>query len=301
MHRTNDVYISNKPYNDDNYKYSRDAINEIKHSDRIYFNSLNDDMQTMKDIVISTSNEVTEGADQLLKGFVTENGDNVKAYINFFNQDLGYYIEPFNSEKAGKILSITPNDARRIKEILTNNEFAVDMIYSNDVCSPSRGRIDFTHFYFNVRNKTVSEQVEENTVIQNQIKKLAEENKYDITVSGERGFINVTPNTDISFEKMYDIAKNIDVNFENLVIEHISDAAATGEKFGGIDLMNAVDGDSNCDEQMDMSDVVLIMQSLANPNKYQLSEQGSFNADLDGNGITVGDAQAIQEKLLGIN
>lgn len=65
--------------------------------------------------------------------------------------------------------------------------------------------------------------------------------------------------------------------------------------------MNAVDGDSNCDEQMDMSDVVLIMQSLANPNKYQLSEQGSFNADLDGNGITVGDAQAIQEKLLGIN
>lgn len=69
---------------------------------------------------------------------------------------------------------------------------------------------------------------------------------------------------------------------------------------GGIDLSNAVDGDSNCDEQMDMADVVFIMQALANPNKYQLSEQGSFNADLDGNGITVGDAQAIQNMLLGL-
>ena len=64
--------------------------------------------------------------------------------------------------------------------------------------------------------------------------------------------------------------------------------------------MNAVDGDSNCDEQMDMADAVLIMQSLANPDKYQLTDQGKFNADLNGDGITVGDAQKIQEMLLGI-
>lgn len=68
-----------------------------------------------------------------------------------------------------------------------------------------------------------------------------------------------------------------------------------------IDLYHSVSGDSNCDDQMDMADVVFIMQALANPNKYQISEQGSFNADMDGNGITVGDAQAIQNKLLGIN
>lgn len=67
-----------------------------------------------------------------------------------------------------------------------------------------------------------------------------------------------------------------------------------------IDMHNFVIGDSNCDEQMDMADVVLIMQYLANPNKYQLSAQGSFNADFDDNGITVGDAQTIQEKLLGL-
>ena len=69
-----------------------------------------------------------------------------------------------------------------------------------------------------------------------------------------------------------------------------------------------ISGDANCDGTTDMSDVVLIMQALANPNKYgengiaevHLTAQGKENADMDGNGLTVGDAQAIQTMLLGI-
>ncbi|MCR4637621.1 dockerin type I repeat-containing protein [Ruminococcus sp.] len=69
-----------------------------------------------------------------------------------------------------------------------------------------------------------------------------------------------------------------------------------------------IKGDANCDGQMDMADVVLIMQAMANPNKYgidgtaehHLTEQGKINSDMDGNGLTVGDALAIQRKLLGI-
>ena len=58
-----------------------------------------------------------------------------------------------------------------------------------------------------------------------------------------------------------------------------------------------------------MSDVVLIMQALANPNKYglegsekkRLTEQGSANADVDTKvkGLTANDALMIQEFLLG--
>ena len=58
-----------------------------------------------------------------------------------------------------------------------------------------------------------------------------------------------------------------------------------------------------------MSDVVLIMQSRANPNKYGiggsdkkcLTEQGSANADVDTKvkGVTSNDALTIQEFLLG--
>lgn len=70
----------------------------------------------------------------------------------------------------------------------------------------------------------------------------------------------------------------------------------------------AVKGDANCDGQLDMADAVLIMQALANPNKYgldgtaehHLTEQGKANADMDGDGLTVGDAQKIQMKLLGL-
>ena len=66
-------------------------------------------------------------------------------------------------------------------------------------------------------------------------------------------------------------------------------------------------GDANCDGQVDMSDIVLIMQALANPNKYgengtdenHLTAQGKKNADIDGDGVTVGDAQSIQQLLLG--
>jgi hypothetical protein len=68
-------------------------------------------------------------------------------------------------------------------------------------------------------------------------------------------------------------------------------------------------GDANNDGGVDMSDVVLIMQSLANPNKYGLggseataiTRQGLANADVanHGDGVTAGDALRIQEYLLG--
>ncbi|WP_303838132.1 hypothetical protein [Ruminococcus flavefaciens] len=57
-----------------------------------------------------------------------------------------------------------------------------------------------------------------------------------------------------------------------------------------------------------MSDVVLIMQALANPNKYgvngtepsHITSEGSKCADTDGNGLTVSDALRIQQYLLGL-
>ena len=68
-------------------------------------------------------------------------------------------------------------------------------------------------------------------------------------------------------------------------------------------------GDVNCDGTVDMADAVLIMQSLANPNKYGiggtsdkcLTEQGAANGDVDTSvvGLTSNDALKMQEFLLG--
>lgn len=68
-------------------------------------------------------------------------------------------------------------------------------------------------------------------------------------------------------------------------------------------------GDANCDGGVDMSDVVLVMQSLANPQKFglngtdaaHLTQEGSDRADVSerGGGITSNDALSIQRYLLG--
>lgn len=68
--------------------------------------------------------------------------------------------------------------------------------------------------------------------------------------------------------------------------------------------VDGLSGDANIDGAMDISDSVLVMQSLANPDKYGvkgedgITDQGIRNADSDGNGITNADALTIQKKLL---
>ncbi|MBD5160319.1 MAG: cellulase family glycosylhydrolase [Ruminococcus sp.] len=55
-------------------------------------------------------------------------------------------------------------------------------------------------------------------------------------------------------------------------------------------------GDANEDKEVSLADAVLIMQSLANPESYSLTEQGKKNADVvgKGDGVTSNDALAIQ-------
>ena len=93
------------------------------------------------------------------------------------------------------------------------------------------------------------------------------------------------------------------------------DLVTPGQKIGSqlltgnsSDDKSTLKGDANMDKTVDLSDVVLIMQALANPNKYGLNgtdkthitEQGAANADTDGDGLTVNDALAIQRMLLGL-
>ena len=68
-------------------------------------------------------------------------------------------------------------------------------------------------------------------------------------------------------------------------------------------------GDTNCDGKVELADAILIMQALANPNKYgengtdskHMKTQGKINGDVDKSieGLTANDALRIQEYLLG--
>ena len=69
---------------------------------------------------------------------------------------------------------------------------------------------------------------------------------------------------------------------------------------------SAVKGDANCDGSIELADAILIMQSMANPNKYAeggtdsmaLTPQGRINGDINGDGLTSDDALTIQKFLL---
>ena len=55
-------------------------------------------------------------------------------------------------------------------------------------------------------------------------------------------------------------------------------------------------GDANMDGKVTIADSTAILQSLGNPDKYGLSDEGTANADVDGvKGITAADAIAIQK------
>lgn len=55
-------------------------------------------------------------------------------------------------------------------------------------------------------------------------------------------------------------------------------------------------GDANNDENVNIADAVLIMQSISNPDEYALTTKAQFNADVynTGDGITSSDALQIQ-------
>nr|MCR5122795.1 carbohydrate binding domain-containing protein [Ruminococcus sp.] len=59
-------------------------------------------------------------------------------------------------------------------------------------------------------------------------------------------------------------------------------------------------GDANVDGKVDMSDAVLVMQSVKDPDKYKLTAQGAYNADVfeTGGGITADDADTIKKYLV---
>ena len=69
-------------------------------------------------------------------------------------------------------------------------------------------------------------------------------------------------------------------------------------------------GDANCDSNVDLSDSVLIMQSISNPSKYgangtdanRITVQGQINADCfnKGDGVTNADALAVQRYKLAL-
>lgn|GEM_PF-3195396 len=117
-------------------------------------------------------------------------------------------------------------------------------------------------------------------------------------VTMETGYDNtlyIVPNDTYSFEEHFNLAKDIylQTGFRPSTItpEDISDSEIV------IDMQNSVKGDANEDGRTSISDAVKILQNLANAEKYPLTAQGAYNADIHntGDGVTGMDAAEIQK------
>ena len=102
----------------------------------------------------------------------------------------------------------------------------------------------------------------------------------------------------ISDSKTFVIEKDL----KEIIVETVKLSGTVNSKIFNTATENILYGDSNCDGNVDLSDAVLIMQTLSNPSKFKLTDQGRINADCYnvGDGVTNADALAIQKYKLSL-
>lgn len=97
-----------------------------------------------------------------------------------------------------------------------------------------------------------------------------------------------------TLEDALDVAVYCEETYDKYATSYVE--ASSGINNSSIDLLNLA-GDANEDGEVTISDAVIVMQSVTNPDGYKLSAQGEKNADIDGDGLTTIDALTIQEML----
>ena len=242
-------------------------------------------------------------------------------------QQIGIDGKVFHVEKTNYecrlYKTVSNNDIKKLYSLLNDNNLITEFVYSTDLYSIREGitnseslsRFGFCSYDY---DKGIWTPPEEQIAKRDQLVELTKELLPDATVEltsfsdKDEGFTayeaSVVPASNMTLKEWIDFSLEVNEKIGVFGGYAINEDLPPVFKTNNVDVLNAVEGDSNCDEQMDMADAVLIMQALANPNKYgidgtaehHLTEQGKFNGDMDGDGITVGDAQAIQCKLLGL-
>lgn len=233
-----------------------------------------------------------------------------------------FHVEKTNYE-CRLYKTVSNNDIKMLYSLLNDNNLITEFVYSTDLYSIHEGianseslsRFGFCSYDY---DKGIWTPPEEQIAKRNQLVELTKELLPDATVEltsfsdKDEGFTayeaSVVPASNMTLKEWIDFSMKVNEKIGVFGGFAINEESPPVFKTNNVDLFNAVEGDSNCDKQMDMADAVLIMQALANPNKYgidgtaehHLTEQGKFNGDMDGDGITVGDAHTIQKMLLGL-
>lgn len=215
-------------------------------------------------------------------------GDYYTRYRVYGTDKTGLSDEEFNE------LNLTGYQAKQICNALKGKDY-IESLEFND-CNLTWVEGDFSlPGFFSVRS---ANDVGDDGV-KAYLEAYLEESGLDFTIVKEDGIRGVILDSDLTgdeaFKAMEQLAR------DNVVIPMFVYLASEKSNSDKIDMFDYVDGDANDDGELDLADAVYIMQSIINPDRYSLTAQGSFNADIVGNGdgVTLSDALAVQEILLG--
>ena len=90
----------------------------------------------------------------------------------------------------------------------------------------------------------------------------------------------------------YNLCNDVEISYNVTITEGGSSTGTTTKN---------KKGDANCDGKVSVADAVAILQSIGNPDKFELNTQGRVNADVDGIvGITANDALMIKKYDAGV-
>lgn len=126
-----------------------------------------------------------------------------------------------------------------------------------------------------------------------------EMNSFGNNVCGDTFYI--IPDNDITIMEHYELAKSI-AEETGITPHGVIPTVLDNINEKVIDVAGSINGDANCDGEVNLADAVKIMQATCNSSHGSLSAQGAYNADVTGNGdgITNKDALAIQMYKLGL-
>ncbi len=190
-----------------------------------------------------------------------------------------------NIDENGEYGDLSITDVKKLHELLKDNAFS-KIFYSPAYYS-------YSYCYYNSLLSFYNKDIEE-------IKKYAEKNnlnfKYEKPVEPELNYeqTKLIPEgewTDMEYLKMMQKIRQ-DTGFYPQFLSPEKNEGAPSFTISN-DFLN---GDANKDEKLTLADSVAVLQSIANPDKYALSMEGEFNAEVDGeDGITVNDALIIRQ------
>ena len=295
----------------DGYKEIEDCwiIAKNNSNEKTFVNSDGTDFiltKKLNDIILFnlSENSSVNDVNSVISDLIGENGGVFRALERAY---LGYSFNLKN--EITSISDITQNDAKVLCNALKEKGLITDFVLMENRVSESIWTTPYLTTYSGESNKELIEKyINDNSlefyVSDEYDRKTVSEDMFYPNFT-EYGMFYVFPKNEITFEEHMAIAEKIKANLE--ITPYITSKETMGnEKSGNIDVFNSVDGDANNDGETNMADAVLIMQSLANPDKYgvngtddtHITAQGEFNGDMDGNGLTNADALEIQKMLL---